>query len=192
MLQGHVPPLVEWLPEQAPWLAVEHASTRDVKLATTAKHHGADYSLRILWEARRANMPISLGFAMCEKETGFRNIFGHDLTIFVGSGEVTEDRYKSYKRARDAQRPRRMQGVGPPQLTWYEFQDRADKLGGCWIEKHAIRVGMEVIGSYYNTYTRKGFSTQAAIILAGRDYNGNRSYGEDLYRHYEKWHKILN
>lgn len=192
MVQSHVPPPVEWLPEEPSWKAVTKASPRDLALATAAKRRGANYSLRIIWEARRANCPISLVFAMVEKETGFANVFGHDKTIFIGAGEVTEEKYRSYKRARDGQRPRRMQGVGPTQLTWWEFQDRADRLGGCWRTNHNIRVGAEIIGSYYNKYKRQGFSTKTAIILAGRDYNGAREYGEDLYLRYRKWHSILN
>ena len=34
-----------------------------------------------------------------------------------------------------------MQGVGPCQLTWYEFQDEADREGGCWRPEINIRIG---------------------------------------------------
>jgi hypothetical protein len=190
LLEGHVPPTVEWLPEEPHWKAVTSASVRDLALATTAKRHGANYSLRIIWEARRANAPISLLFAMCEKESNFQNVYGHDNTIFVGAGKVTKNNYRLYKLAR--QTPgKHMQGVNVPQLTWWEFQDRADKLGGCWVERNAIRVAAEVLGAYYNKYKRQGKSTREAIVLAGRDYNGRLSYGEDLYVHYKKWHSIL-
>ena len=191
MLEGYVPPPVDWLPEEPTWLSVSHASPRDVILATKAKRAGANYSLRIIWEARRAGLPISVGLAMCEKESEFKNVFGHDNTIFAGAGPVTRDKYVRYKIARGTP-GKHMQGVNLTQLTWWEFQDRADKLGGCWVPKNAIRVGMEVLGSYYKKYKGQGLSTRLSIILAGQAYNGRRSYGEDLYQRYLKWHSILN
>lgn len=105
------------------------SARRDLALAVKAKRHGANYSLRIVREARRAGIPISLGFALIEQESNFANVFGHDPTIYSGYGKVTKGKYLAYKRARGKTR---MQGVGPAQLTWWEFQDAADKLGGCW------------------------------------------------------------
>src|SRR5262245_30978847 len=102
--------------------------TRDLSLARRARRWGARYSLRIVREARRAGLPISLGFALIEQESGFRNVFGHDPTIFTGAGTVTRQKYRAYKAARGTTR---MQGVGPAQLTWWQFQDQADRLGGC-------------------------------------------------------------
>lgn len=65
-------------------------------------------------------------------------MFGHDPTIFAGAGAVTRKKYLEYKQRRGHTR---MQGVGPMQLTWWEFQDHADQLGGCWIPKYNMRVG---------------------------------------------------
>lgn len=191
LVEGYIPPPVDWLPEQPHWLVATKTQPREILLANKARYHGADYSLRIIWEARRANMPISLLFAMCDKESGFKNVYGHDKTIFIGHGPVTKRNYLEYKKQRGTP-GKQMQGVNVTQLTWWEFQDRADKLGGCWVERNSIRVGAEVLGFYFNKYKEQGRSTKTAIILAGRDYNGRLSYGEDLYSYYEKWHKILN
>ena len=84
-------------------------------------------------EAQRAGLPLKLACAMLEKESaGGHNVFGHDPhTIFAGAGEVTEAKYREYKRKRVASGNKLMQGVGPCQLTWWSLQDAADAAGGC-------------------------------------------------------------
>ena len=84
-------------------------------------------------EAQRAGLRLAVACAMLEKETaGGHNVFGHDPTIFVGAGQVTKAKYQAYKQRRVSSGNKSMQGVGPCQLTWYEFQDEADREGGCW------------------------------------------------------------
>src|SRR4051794_39888469 len=96
----------------------------------------------VVAEARRAGLRLPIACAMLEKETGGgHNVFGHDPTIFVGGGEVTEARYREYKRRRVASGNRLMQGVGPCQLTYYTLQDEADAQGGCWRTEINMRVG---------------------------------------------------
>lgn len=169
------------------------ASSRDLWLAAKAKRYGANYSLRIIWEARRAGIPISLGFAMVEKESDFRNVFGHDPTSSIPRSwmgtKVTRKKYLHYRANR--MRGLGMQGVGPTQLTWYEFQYQADRLGGCHIPRHNIRVGFGILADYYKDAKRQGRSTRAAIEYAGKRYNGANAYGYDLYRVYSKWHRRL-
>lgn len=168
---------------------------RNLQLARRANKYGAHYSLRIIIECRRYNIPISLGFALVEKESGFRNVFGHDPTQSIPDRwkgtVVTKDKYKYYKSRRSRYG---MQGVGPTQLTWYEFQDRADKLGGCWSTRYNIRVGISILASYYHRY-KKHHSTRESVRLAGRDYNGSGSaadaYGNDLVKRFNKWHNRL-
>lgn len=156
---------------------------RNIWLAVRAKRHGAKYSLRIVLEARRAGIPISLGFALIEQESGFRNVFGHDPTIFRGAGTVTKDKYLAYKKARGR---RNMQGVGPAQLTWWEYQDRADHFGGCWQPKHNIRVGFEVLAAHIKRHGRtkgimryNGSGEQAAL------------YSQQVLWKMRRWHDRL-
>lgn len=139
----------------------ELGTKRDHQLAETAKRHGAAYSLRIVLEARRASIPISLGFGLVQQETGFRNVFGHDPTIYVGAGEVTKTKYDGYKVERGHTR---MQGVGPCQLTWWSYQDQADMLGGCWKPEHNIRVGFEIVA---------GLLHQHGYVTGIARYNGS-------------------
>src|SRR4051812_3506014 len=78
-------------------------------------------------EATRAGLRLELACALLEKESaGGHNVYGHDPTIFVGAGAVSQSNYAEYKRRRVASRNHLMQGVGPCQLTWWEFQDAAD------------------------------------------------------------------
>lgn len=108
----------------------------------------------VIEEAKRAGLPLELACALLMQETGGgRNEWGHDPTIFVGGydslhrkayGEtVTQEAYRAYLAQRGPTGRGGMQGVGPCQLTYYGFQDRADAYGGCWQPRFNIRVGFE-------------------------------------------------
>ena len=101
-------------------------------------------------EARNAGLELAYACALLEKESGGgANVFGHDRDrngryIFPardGAVPVTEELYRQYKRRRGARGEGGMQGVGPTQLTWWEFQDEADREGGCWKPAVNMRVG---------------------------------------------------
>jgi len=165
-------------------------SKRDRELAHKAKKAGADYSLRIVLEARRADIPVSLGFAVVEQESGFENVFGHDPTIFIGAGKVTKAKYLDYKHARGTP-GRRMQGVGPCQLTWWTFQDRADELGGCWIAKHNIRVGFQHLGDLLRQHG--SMRDALAVYNAGNTQSPQgRRYAEQVLKRQRRWHNVLS
>ncbi len=160
---------------------------RDVQLAIRARRHGARYSLRIVREARRAGIPISLGFALVEQESAFRNVFGSDPTIFAGAGKVTQRKYQEYRRRRGASGGGGMQGVGPVQLTWYSYQDAADKLGGCWIPRHNIRVGFSVLAGHVKA---KGGLTPGIAAYNGSGPAAQR-YSSEVRRKMVQWHGKL-
>lgn len=118
------------------------APDRDAHLAELIDRNGGHgYGRLVVAEARRAGIPISLGCALVEQESGFQNVFGHDpvKTGQIRGGKVGRASYLRYKAMRKAGRG--MQGVGLTQLTWFEFQDAADKLGGCWKPTYQLRVG---------------------------------------------------
>jgi soluble lytic murein transglycosylase-like protein len=160
------------------------ATPRDLQLALKAKRFGMQNSLRIVLEARAAGVPISLAFAMVEQESGNgANIFGHDDTIFAGAGKVTREKYLRYRQERGKTR---MQGVGPMQLTWYELQDDADRLGGCWIPKYNIRVGFRHLAQLIKQYGHD---------LGVERYNGSGpaavEYRRSVLAREKKWHDRL-
>ena len=154
------------------------------RMALRGRRAGARYNLIIIDEAQRAGIPISLGYALIETESGFRNVFGHDPTIFVGAGEVTKDKYLAYKRQRGT---RHMQGVGPAQLTWWATQDAADRLGGCWRPKYNIRVAFKTLADNIHTYGK---------VVGIERYNGTGPaavrYSQIVRGRADKWHRILS
>lgn len=152
--------------------------------AAKAKRYGARYSYRIAIEARRAGIPVSLGFALIEQESNFRNVFGHDPTIFIGAGNVTKQKYLAYKRQRGHSH---MQGVGPAQLTWWEFQDVADKYGGCWNPTYNIRVAFEHLA----TLVRSRGNRDGIKAYNGTGPAADR-YASQVLAKMEKWRKRLS
>jgi cell wall-associated NlpC family hydrolase len=139
-----------------------------------------------LREAREAGIPIAVACALLEQESGGgKNVFGHDpVQNPVKGGEVTKDRYLQYKRYRDAGWG--MQGVGPCQLTWYAFQDRADALGGCWDPTINMQVGFSVVRSHIR---ERGLRAGLAR------YNGGgaaaQTYAEQVLRRVTRWQNVL-
>lgn len=175
------------------------ATIRQMKYATIARSHGIRNSLIAIEEGAKLGVGPALAVAMLEQESGGRNVWGHDPTIFVGGwdgkhhrwwtrdrwkGYVNEKGYKEYKRQRIASLNRKMQGVGPMQLTWWATQDAADKIGGCWRPRSNIITG---------------FTTLSALIRAHgmrdgiRRYNGSgpraEAYAQAVLEKRAKWRK---
>lgn len=159
---------------------------RDLKLARTAKKYGMQNSLRIILEARRAGVAISLALAIFEQESGGQNVFGHDPTIFVGAGKVTKGKYAQYLSQRGPSGRGGMQGVGPGQLTWWATQDQADRLGGCWKPKYNIRVALETLASNLRAH---------GYVVGIERYNGSGPAAEQYSRTVRslavRWHERL-
>jgi hypothetical protein len=137
----------------------------------------------VVEEAKRAGLRLPLACALLEKESGKgRNVFGHDPTIFVGAGEVTRAKYREYKKRRVASGNKQMQGVGPCQLTWWEFQDAADREGGCWRAEVNMRVGFRHLVALVN---------QHGEADGARRYNGSgaaaEAYSRDLLAKAKVW-----
>jgi peptidoglycan hydrolase-like protein with peptidoglycan-binding domain len=138
-------------------------------------------------EAQRAGLRLAVACAMLEKETaGGHNVFGHDPTIFVGAGQVTKAKYQAYKQRRVASGNKTMQGVGPCQLTWYEFQDEADREGGCWRPEINIRIGFRRLAANIKLHGE---------AEGAKRYNGTGKaadlYSADLLRKAAVWEQRL-
>lgn len=95
---------------------------------------------------------------------GGHNVFGHDPTIAVGWGTVTQAKYKAYAHLRDTLGE--CQGVGPMQLTSASLQTECDKAGGCWQPIHNLAVGAHFLAGLVNTH---GGDLTAALTA----YNGS-------------------
>jgi hypothetical protein len=140
----------------------------------------------ILEACATTKLPLSYALALCEKEGGFRMVYGHDPVRNPApkGGHVTRSNYAQYKRDRKAGMG--MQGVGHTQLTWYAFQDQADALGGCWRPYPNLVVGFANLRRLINAH---GKEKGAAA------YNGTgpaaEAYGRDFVRKQEAWHRRL-
>jgi soluble lytic murein transglycosylase-like protein len=147
---------------------------------------GTNFAWRIIEEARREGVQLSLAFALIEQETSFTNVFGHDPTIFRGAGAVTKAKYLAYKRQRGPNGRGGMQGVGPAQLTYFSFQDEADREGGCWKPRQNIRVGLRLLASNIR---------QHGEFAGVKAYNGSgqaaTNYARRVLQRRDVWHRRL-
>jgi Transglycosylase SLT domain len=167
--------------------------SRNDELARIAKRHGMNYSLRIILEARRTKLPISLAFAVIEKESGGRNVYGHDKVRNPiksppgGLLKVTPKNYRTYLWHRN--RGEGAQGVGPAQLTSPGLQDMADKRGGCHIAKHNIAVAFDLLARLIDRY---GEDRGLAAYNAGEmGWRNGRGYANAVQSLQAKWHRRL-
>ena len=155
-------------------------------LARAIRANGGRFETAVVREARRSGLPVALACAVLEKETGFRNVFGHDAVRNPvksppgGLLAVTEDNYRQYLGHR--RQGLGNQGVGPMQLTSPSLQDRADQLGGCWQPGPNIRVGLEFLAG---NIRRMG--VRAGVVA----YNGSgpaaQRYGDDVLARARRW-----
>jgi hypothetical protein len=138
--------------------------------------------------AAAARLDLAAAATLLIKESsGGRNVWGHDAVPtggnYVKGAEVTEAAYLRYKAARAIYGA---QGVGPTQLTWPAFQDRADARGGAWDWRVNCAVGFEILADHIHRLgTRDGF----------RAYNGSgpaaERYADDAMGKLAAWRSRL-
>jgi hypothetical protein len=158
------------------------------------RRNGCKRPIFTYYEAKRAGIPVSVLAAVLDQESGGgKNVWGHDPTIFAGGydkrhdkhyGEtITKAGYLAYKAQRGSHGQGGMQGVGPMQLTWYAYQDKADHYGGCWNVRFNIRVGAEMLRDEYKTYK--------SWFTAFWHYNGSQTYAKQVDARYVRWSNLL-
>lgn len=160
--------------------------TKDIKYAAIARRHGIRRPFRALREARKVKVGPATAMALLQKESGGWNVWGHDRNsagqvIWPGGahGEtvyVTKENYLKYKERR--KQGHGMQGCGPLQLTWFAFQDAADKIGGCWKAVNNLHVGYSILA---------GYIASSSYYQAFKRYNGSDEYARDAMRLRKLW-----
>lgn len=148
----------------------------------------------ILEESERAGLDPALSCAVIQQESNGRNVFGHDFGESLPdappySGHpVTKERiqklinqpgYKSGKA--------KMNGVGPAQLTWYEFVLQAERLGGAHIPRNNCRVAFDLLANYIinNEYM------WALELYNGDDGKPGSPYANSVAQLHHAWKGIL-
>lgn len=173
-------------------MATKAEHEHDQKYASIAAGLGMKGSLRLLMEARDAGLPPSLALGLRTQETGITgdgNVFGHDPSgNHVGAGQVTKAKYLAYRRQRGAMGKGGMQGVGPLQLTYFTFQDEADRKGGCWIARWNYYVGFRDLAHLIRQY---GSQRHALAVYNGGPRNPNYDYADSVLEHKDFWHQKL-
>ncbi len=138
--------------------------------------------------AAAADLELAAAATLLQMESGGgRNVWGHDGVdpggTYVKGSAVTREAYTAYLTIRGRLGA---QGCGPAQLTWPGFQDRADRLGGCWRWDVNCRVGFEILADLIHLHgVRDGF----------RRYNGSGpaavAYAQKAMRLYDGWQRKL-
>ena len=167
----------------------------DPKLIQRLQAGGIKAPETAIAESRRAGLDLAYACALLQKESGGgANVFGHDRDrsgryIFPardGAVAVTEELYREYKRRRGPTGKGGMQGVGPTQLTWWEFQDEADREGGCWKPAVNMRVGFRRLAALMREHGEAD---------GARRYNGSGdaavAYSADLREKARAWQARL-
>jgi hypothetical protein len=136
--------------------------------------------------ALAVGLPVALAAAVLEQETGGgRNVWGHDPVenrgIYIPGSRVTEAAYGAYKRLADRGEIGR-QGVGPMQLTGRDWQDAADRRGGCWDPAANMAAGFAGLVALTNKY---------GLPEGVRRYNGSgpaaERYRDQVLARYRVW-----
>jgi hypothetical protein len=136
---------------------MKHTLTdRQQVIAGVLAREGIIHPALCLVTAKRAELDVPTAAALLLMETaGGRMIYGHDAVANRApkGGEVTKANYLGVYLP-DRKRGLGMQGVGDTQLTWFAYQDEADKLGGCWRQGVNRYVGFKLMVELIRTNGR--------------------------------------
>lgn len=146
----------------------------------------------IVAAAARADVPVAVAAALAELESGGRNVFGHDAGgVFSAPRDqdvaVTPERVAELRRRVEAGET--SNGVGPAQITWPPFFERADADGLDLADpEDNMTLGLRLLRDHAG-----GDLTPPAVARAGTLYNagtlagGVTDYGRRLARAAQAW-----
>lgn len=147
--------------------------------------------------SRRAGVPLSVAAALAEVESGGRNVFGNDRGgVFSRPGRpdvpVTPERVAELRRRVAAGET--SNGIGPAQITWPPFFDRADAAGLDLADpEDNLTLGLTILAEH-----ARGDLSPAGLERAGTLYNagtlagGVTDYGRRLARAAAAWEVRLS
>jgi len=134
---------------------------------------------------REAGLPFFAACALLEKESGGKNVYGHDkggaLAGFPGvvnAGNFEVFRWLVFDKGQTSN------GVGPCQITFKGFFVDMESQGlKPWSPHDNMLYGFRLLKRHYDA--------GGSWVAAGTAYNGARSYGVDLDRKVTEWKKRL-
>jgi hypothetical protein len=138
-------------------LPEEVADPRDLELAHRLRAKGIKNSLRIVIECRHRHkdvIPVSLGLALQEQESGGQNIFGADVNAPFTHLPVT--RARVLQLVDHVRGGGTSNGVGPLQLTFIGFLDEANADGGAWVPAVNIATGLGIVAGHVQRHGVRG------------------------------------
>jgi hypothetical protein len=143
-----------------------------------------NFGLKNVWTIHRAakatGLPFEVACALIQKESGGRNVYGHDEGGALSGYPyaVTEENFKVFRWM--INNGHTSNGVGPCQITYRGFFTQMDQQGlRPWVIYDNMVFGFRLLKSYY---TREGGWTEA-----GKRYNGALEYGVDLNSKINQW-----
>ena len=148
--------------------------------------------------ARDAGLELAAACVLLVKESGGgRNVWGHDPVptggAYAKGSPVTPDNYAAYRRALAEGRAGR-QGVGPCQLTAADYQDAADRLGGCWDWRTNVFVGFRTLAGHQRRYGERGgfvaYNGGPGALTRSATHPA-QLYGDDAMRKLAAWRSLL-
>lgn len=146
----------------------------------------------IVAAAGRADVPVSVAAALAELESGGRNVFGRDRGgVFATPGAppvaVTRERVAELRRRVAAGET--SNGVGPAQITWPPFFDRADAEGLDLAEpEDNLTLGLRILHEHAaGDLSTDGIERAGTLYNAGTLAGGVTGYGRRLARATRQW-----
>ena len=155
---------------------------------------GLLYPRTTVEEAGHVGIPLSYALAFLESESSGQDEEGapaFGLNVFddeessanpVRGGVVTRERYMDYLAHRRAGRG--LRGVGPMQVRWWAAQEAADRMGGCWLPRYSMRIGL----AHAKALIRRHGIEGAARYRGGE---ASDAYGREWSARASKWRSWL-
>jgi hypothetical protein len=171
-------------------LSTDVAQPRDVALAQHLRDHGIENALRIVLECRHRHggvVPVSLGLALQEQESGGRNIFGADESAPFAHLPVTQQRVMEL--VRQVRAGGKSNGVGPLQLTFIGFIDEANRDGGAWKPAVNIATGLGIIAGHIKSHGVRG--GLAAYNAGNPNSPVGQGYADAVVRKQDHFHDLV-
>lgn len=134
------------------------------------RKRGIGFPFRLARAARKSGVDPASAAVLIIKETGGRNVFGHDAGAPFPGEPVTHDKVMFIKATR------RFNGIGPAQLTSPAW---ITQFPSTWDTVHRPGVNMEAAFRGF-----KALQNSVGVHEAARRYNGSDAYADDFLARY--------